>query len=318
MSLVNFAVVREDPHIEEQLIKQFSPSKTLIIASGGCTALHLLTTFPGIHLTLFDTNAAQLHLIQRKINSYNTRTRDYFHHFNIETDTSLGLNQLGAFESLFRSFRHFIHTFVMDYTGLRVLLSNPGHTAAIAEMFSSPYWPVAFELFFSDSLLNAMFGPAATQNAAKGSYPAYFQQAFQTAMLKPNACNNYFLHHVFLGCYLSNPNALPSYLTKTVKIATPSMRHCDLYDINNLDTYDLVCLSNILDWMNIEQATRLANHLNTHAKQNALILIRQLNSTLDMSQLFGSGFSVNHALGNAFLQSDRSMFYSTINLLCKR
>ena len=61
------------------------------------------------------------------------------------------------------------------------------------EVFRHRYWPVAFELFFSDQLLNAMFGAAATQHAPPGSYSAYFRGAIEAGLCRPDAAQNYFL-----------------------------------------------------------------------------------------------------------------------------
>lgn len=86
--------------------------------------------------------------------------------FNIGTSNLSGLNQSGNFESLFRGLREFIFDLVADEAEIRLLFEEKGRLADASEiLFSSKYWSVAFDLYFSDSLLNAMFGPEATQHA---------------------------------------------------------------------------------------------------------------------------------------------------------
>ena len=63
---VQFAVVREDPKIEAELVCLHQVSEVLLIASGGCTALTLQALFPDLRLTLLDLNPAQLELIKKK------------------------------------------------------------------------------------------------------------------------------------------------------------------------------------------------------------------------------------------------------------
>ena len=47
---VQFAVVREDPAVEQYIIEKLNPKKVLMIASAGCTALSLKLLFPFVSL----------------------------------------------------------------------------------------------------------------------------------------------------------------------------------------------------------------------------------------------------------------------------
>src|SRR6185312_4760573 len=121
--------------------------------------------------------------------------------------------------------------------------------AAQTQLFAHKYWPVAFDLHFSDSLLHAMFGPAAVQHAPKGSYPRYFQAAFEHGLMAPGAAENYFLHHVFLGCYRDHGPSLPPYLTRPVPRLELELVQTTAEALPDLGRHDLVSLSNIFDWM---------------------------------------------------------------------
>jgi S-adenosylmethionine-diacylglycerol 3-amino-3-carboxypropyl transferase len=114
---------------------------------------------------------------------------------------------------LFRQFRLFIYEFVLSEKEVRSFFeeaSSIDFQSKAADMIKNPYWPVAFNLFFSDSLLCAMFGPLAIQNAAPGSYPKYFQNQIENGFQKSDSRNNYFLHQIFLGYYLNRKEALPA------------------------------------------------------------------------------------------------------------
>jgi len=96
---VQFAVVREDPAIEADVIRRLDVRRALLIASGGCTALSLMVSFPRLDLTLVDRNAAQLDLVRRKLDilpSVDAASRR--RQFNIGTADPTGLNACGNFQ----------------------------------------------------------------------------------------------------------------------------------------------------------------------------------------------------------------------------
>ena len=102
---VQFAVVREDPMVEAELVRLTQASNVLLIASGGCTALTLQALFPDLHITLVDFNPAQLERIREKMRALQeTDTGARCQRFNIGTNDPNGLNQNGNFESLFPRF----------------------------------------------------------------------------------------------------------------------------------------------------------------------------------------------------------------------
>ena len=313
---VQFAVVREDPMVEAELIRLTQASNVLLIASGGCTALTLQALFPDLHITLFDFNLAQLERVQEKISALReTDTATRHRRFNIGTSDPNGLNQNGNFESLFRGLREFIFDLVADEAEIRALFEENERLANVsALLFSSKYWQVAFDLYFSDSLLNAIFGPDATQHAEPGSYPRYFQALFEKGLASATAFDNYFLHHVFLGYYLQRPASLPYYL-----LSPPTDYHFQMIEgtldrVPELQRFDLISLSNIMDWMPLTEIVALVSHLQNEMKSGASLLYRQLNNDTDLSTYFGDSFAFNTALGVRFQEIERSLFYSSVHI----
>lgn len=279
---LKFAVVREDPLIEAAVLPDKSAPSVLLVASGGCTALALQALRPDARFTLVDPNPAQLAHVRRKVESLGRPV------FNVGDDDRNGLSECGQFESLFRSLRSFLAEFV----GPR---PDPAHR----------YWPVAFELFFSDAMLVAMFGPDAVQHAAPGSYPQHFRAAVERAL----GTDNPFLDHILHGCYR---NALPAFLT----LPHPPAWNFDyrlgmLEELPSFAEYDLVHLSNVPDWIPRERVTRLARRVAAELRPGARLTIRQLNNRVPIEADF-PGVVFDDVLGDKLLARDRSLFYDRI------
>ena len=313
---VQFAVVREDPMVEAELIRLTRANDVLLVASGGCTALTLQALFPDLHITLFDFNPAQLERVRKKISAWRDVDETRRHRrFNIGTSDPKGLNQNGNFESLFRGLREFIFDLVADEAEINLLFEEEGRLDSVSEvLFSSKYWRVAFDLYFSDSLLNAMFGPDATQHAEPGSYPRYFQTLFERGLTASQAFDNYFLHHVFLGYYIQRPACLPYYLLAPPTDYRFQMVEGTLDQVSELQRFDLISLSNIMDWMPLTEIAALIGHLQNEMKSGASVLYRQLNNYTDLSTYFGDSFEFNAALGVQFHEVERSLFYSSVHV----
>jgi len=317
---VQFAVVREDPMIEAELVRLTKAKHVLLIASGGCTALTLQALFPDLLMTLVDFNSAQLDRVREKMCAVHTEDDAIrCQKLNIGTSNPNGLNQCGNFESLFRCLREFIFDLVADETEVRSLFEEKDQLANVSELFfSNKYWHVVFELFFSDELLNTMFGPEATQHAESGSYPRYFQSLFEKGLSTPQAFNNYFLHHVFLGYYLSRPECLPYYLLSPPTGYHFQMIEGTLNDVSELQHYDIISLSNIMDWMPLFEIASLIKHLQTGMRSGAIVLYRQLNNNTDLSTYFGDSFVFDQTLGVRLLAAERSLFYSNVHVAKRR
>jgi len=319
--VIQFATVREDPIVEQAIINKLSPKKVLMVGSGGCTALSLKMLFPTISFTLFDLNPKQIELVQHKILTLkNSNENEIIYLFNIENDNPLGLNACGKFESLFRSFRNFLHEFVLSSVMLKdiFLETNLDKVHFLkTSLYSNKYWPIAFDLYFSDSLLVGIFGKAAIQHAEPGSYPRYFQKQIERGLNRADAQTNYFLHHILLGCYLEQKDCLPLYLQMNKKELDFDFVNSDLLSIANINDFQLIDLSNIFDWMPENEVLFYLNYLNEHLSPESIILFRQLNNTKDyISKIKGLQSDESHE--NYVLSIDRSLFYNKINIVKKK
>ena len=67
--------------------------------------------------------------------------------------------------------------------------------------------------------------------------------------------------------------------------------------VPELQRFDLISLSNIMDWMPLAEITSLIGYLQNEMKSGATVLYRQLNNYTDLSTYFGDSFAFNEALG---------------------
>jgi S-adenosylmethionine-diacylglycerol 3-amino-3-carboxypropyl transferase len=307
-SRIKFAVVREDPDVEHALCLHTKAERVLVVASGGCTALTLKHRVPGLSVTAFDVSAAQLAHVTEKAEAV---ARGDLRALSVGDDAPDALNQRGEFESLFRTLKRFVEEMVAPPAAIARYFDAEAtvaeRRALVDGWCASRYWPVAFSLAMHDELLHAMFGPAATQHADKGSYPGYFQRAFERGLRRDDGPANPFLAHVLLGAYL--PGHAPDYV-KAGRELDVRLVHGQLPDVPDLGRFDLVSLSNVFDWSDDALVDTWGRSLRT-LRPGAAIVIRQLNNRRDVRRLL-PGFVFDDALGDDLLSRDRSLFYERI------
>jgi S-adenosylmethionine-diacylglycerol 3-amino-3-carboxypropyl transferase len=292
---LKFAVVREDPLLEARLIDAHHGRRVLLVASGGCTALYLLARDPSLQVSCFDMNPRQLEHVRDKAAAAGDRER------------LAVLNQSGEFEGLFQTLRQMLITFVTGEHELARFFDAPlGERAALIDAWSTHrYWPGCFAACFSDGLLHAMFGPAATQHAEPGSYPSYFAALFERGLRRDDAAHNPFLQHVLLGAHRETP----VYASRAPELILGS-----LDAVPELERFDLYSLSNIFDWSDDTLVADWAARLKRAARPGSLVLMRQLNNTRDLRRHFAPEFSFDDTLGRELQSGDRSLFYNRVEV----
>lgn len=300
-----FAVVREDPSLEAHLLATLCPaaSAALVVASGGCTALSLAARSPALHVAAFDRSPRQLAHVRAKQSALR---RGDAAAIGLHTRSPSSLHQSGTFEALFRLLRAAVVELITPDLDAR--FADPA--ALLSGLRASPYWPALFATYFADPMLHAMFGPAATQHAVPGSYPLYFQRAFERGLAAADARANYFLRHVFVGDYA--PGCAPDFLDHLGLAADIELVEGALPDVPELARFGLISLSNIFDWSDDALVTVWADHLARHARPGAVVLIRQLNNQRDLRPFFSPAFAFDDAVGEDLLARDRSLFYNRV------
>lgn len=313
---LQFAVVREDPRLESDLVHERRPRRVLLVASGGCTALHLRARFPQLALTLVDSNPAQLAHVQHKLDALACDTRRPAAApalWNIGEPDPEGLHERGNFERLFRLFRGMLDLFVLPAEQRRQLCSDP--TADCHALLEHRYWRAAFSCTFGDEVLQAMFGPAATQHAPHGSYPDYFRRRLEAGLAAPDRTTNPWLHHVLLGHYLTDPHAWPPFLREPPRELRPfEVIAGDLAAVPSFAPFDLVSLSNVLDWTDDAGCRALARRLGDELCSGAAVLWRQLNDPRPLAALFAPRIVCDPARDAQLPARERSLFYDQVHL----
>lgn len=303
---IQFAVVREDPQIEMDLIKDFRFERATLIGSGGCTAFCLKSLNPQLKISLIEPNAAQIALVKEKINALE---KGEIEKFGIGISNKNNFIECGNFESLFRQFRGFINEFIADETEIKYAFAKNSQKFWL-EVFAHDFWNTAFELFFSDAILTAMFTPAAIQHAPPNSYTAYFRKVLERGLLREDAPQNYFLQHIFSGFYL--PESLPFYLENFPANLDFEFFEGFAQDFRGFQDKQLVHFSNIFDWCNLGLVEKIAKNAAENLEKGSVITIRQLNNEKDYRPFFGEKFRWSET-GN-IVEKDRSLFYSKIEI----
>jgi S-adenosylmethionine-diacylglycerol 3-amino-3-carboxypropyl transferase len=318
---VQFAIVREDPAVEEAVLRE-DDREVLLVASGGCTALALAARHPALKLTLFDMNPQQLALVQDKASALVAPAQDarWRATWGIDDASAESLSGRGNFEALFRGLGAFLDELVIDRAARRQAFEDAaaGGPLPIADAVRGHrFWPVAFDLFFADPLLHTMFGPAATQHAA-GPYARYFQRVVEEGMARDDAGTNPWLAHALLGCFL--PSALPPMLLDPRPPADGQLAFIEgtLDAVQDLGRFDVVQLSNIFDWTPPADVARLCRRLGDEMAPGARLVLRQLNSTMALPGMLGERFFIDEARDATLLAADRSLFYDRLIIAGRR
>lgn len=307
---LKFAVVREDPELEAHLIRSQGVRRVLVVASGGCSALSLLADFPQLEVTAFDLNPRQLEQVRDKAVA---AAAGLLARLNVGDADERGLNQSGEFEGLFRTLRQMLLGFVLTEDELERFFTCDAPTrAALARTWTTHrYWPACFASCFTDGLLHAMFGPAATQHAEPGSYPGYFRELFERGLARDDAARNPFLQHVLLGAYRHDD--APAY-TRDRRGRMPELVLGGLDAVQDLARFELFSLSNVFDWSDDDLVADWARRLARAARPGSIVLLRQLNNTRDLRRHFAPAFVFDDALGLALQARDRSLFYNRVEV----
>lgn len=311
-STLLFAVTREDPRVEGDLVNRIKAERLLCVASGGCVALSLASRFPSLAVTAFDTNAIQLRHLEAKAEA--ARRRDLTA-LNVENAASAGLNQCGELEKVFRLLRAFFEEFIAKHEELLAFFIRarplPELDGMVRRWTSSKYFGAAFHACFAEELVRTTIGQAPLRWAEYSTTFGYFQKAFERGFRRDAAPENPFLQHVFLGGY--RRECAPHYIRHGGALDVETV-HGGLLDVPELDRFDVVSLSNVLDGFEDAQVEAWAAALKESLAPGTAILYRQLNSTRDLRPFFEPEFVFDDTLGRSYTLRDRSLLYNRIEV----
>ena len=323
---IAFAHVREDPRRDMECCRRLQSGATVVmIASGGDTAV-CLARMPLARLVLVDMNPAQLALTRCKLHLARHSTRnhalEWLGHRPAERRESiekllatLGLpgDALGPLQFVADRGPDYCGRYEVLFAALRARLGY--HWAGKPRALD-----VAFGGVMSLENLVALFGNEATQNP-RVPFAEHFAARSRIAFSRPFAHENPFVSQLFSGSFSRGfeydwllENSWTPLLVEP-EFVRAKMR--DALDQLAPGSVDFVHLSNILDWLAPGEAAAVLQSAHRVLKPDGMVLIRQLNSSLDIPNL-PSGFLWDVEAGRSMESRDRSFFYPEIHLGMRR
>ena len=345
---VAFSQVREDALIDESVVLGLGEEvDVLMIASGGCTAA-LLASMPQVRrLHLVDPNPAQLALCRLKLRLLRhappaQRLALLGHRQMREEERSSRLGKVllelmlppdvfGPFRTVVAKGPDYVGRYERVFRALQ--LSLGGHEHALhASLRSSganggafaPGTPLGRKLdealgqVMSLTNLVRLFGKDATNNREK-PFHIHFADRIRWIMETGQADTNPYLWQMLTGTYPQNQCA--PWLTRRATACSPDITESCSRMEQALEcekgAYDFIHLSNILDWLSPEDAAKTLHLAAEALRPSGRVLIRQLNSTLDIRGA-GQMFNWLNAASHHLWRRDRSFFYRALHLGRKR
>lgn len=347
---IAFAQVREDPRHDAAIVEALGrDAEILMVASGGCTAA-VLATMPSVaRLHLVDPNPAQISLARLKLRMLERSTprerRELLGHSPLpaierwrrvgsemaaiglsagcfgsaEVIGALGPDHAGRYERLFAAMRHRLAD---ERSSILELLccSDPadqlrrgGADTSLGRRISA----AIHEVMTLDTLVR-LFGEGATRRPAE-AFPDHFVRRLQFALGSLPAVSNPFLWQFLAG--EEGASAPIEWLDRPAPTRMPTID----WTIGTMTevlasvraAFDFIHLSNILDWLAPEEARGTLDLAFAALRPGGRVLIRQLNSTIDVPRL-GSSFEWDPRGAAALLAGDRSFFYREMHLGVRR
>jgi S-adenosylmethionine-diacylglycerol 3-amino-3-carboxypropyl transferase len=241
-----FAQVREDPLLEIEALRPTAHDTTVVVGSGGCTALSLLVG--GGRVIVVDNNATQNHLIELKVaavrllplrdavaflggarESGEIRMSTYAVLRGALTpaaraywdahpgDVRRGVITVGVTERFIRVLVRVLETCVHSRARIDRLLAC---TTLVEQrvfyyrVWNSWRWRAFFRLLLSKGSFDRVYDPASLRHARRSSFSEHFHCLAEHALTQLPVANNYFLHQMLTGTYpAAVGGGVPPYLS---------------------------------------------------------------------------------------------------------
>ena len=312
---VLFAVTREDFNIEHQTIIERNYKKILTVCSGGCTPLSLKALSKNLMVTAFDINPHQLIHLNNKTKLTQTKK---LKQLNAGFKGDMALNQCGKFEKMFQVFRVSFIKNITTESEIEELFNlkteEKKRNYIILSWLKNSNIKTPFKKVFNDEVIESIFSKRATQHATPGTYIEYFFNKIMNSFKSNNFYKNPFLQHIFLGYYLKERFMPYINYQKELKIKTVLGT---VHDVPNIETYDLVSLSNLFDWCDTQFVKQCASYL-SKLRSGSGIILRQLNNDKNWYPIFKNQFEEDTSFNTYWKKNDRSMFYDHFRLFIKK
>ena len=241
-----FAQVREDPMLEIDALQASGDSTTVVVSSGGCTALSLLARGAG-RVVAVDLNITQNHLVELKAAALRAlETEDAIGflggssmHSDIRRLTygtlrgllsddaarfwdknakmiSAGVLTAGVSERFIRVLAGVVRTVIHPRSRIDRLLACRT-LAEQRELYDGEWnnrrWRMLFTVLLNRRAVSATFDPGFFENVSNRSFAEHFKKLLEHALCDIPVATNYFLHHMLRGEYpVGVVGGVPPYL----------------------------------------------------------------------------------------------------------
>jgi len=338
---IYFSQVREDAFIDLQVSRFIGKNiKVMMVPSGGCNAAALAASGFVSSLHMVDISASQLALTKLKLKllgEANTQQRLSVLGYttarvvpcllslmeeiglnervfgDLQTVNALGLDFCGRYEQVFAQFRKELSS-DREVLDRLLALKNPvkQNNCLTEDIALRRRLRLAFEKVMTLQNLRTLFGDAATKNRRISFAEHFFERTQNVICMQPAGINPY-LNSILIGpsrrvspwINMPPPDKMPSL----------SFIEGDMFSVlsDSRSKYDFIHLSNICDWLDEEEARQLLSECYSRLNYGGIVLIRQLNSTLDIPGL-STQFDWQKELASDLLNTDRSFFYQSIHV----
>lgn len=343
---VAFAQVREDPILDARVVEQLKPNaRILMIASGGCTLAYLAARGRAAQIDVVDPNPAQLALARLKLYllrhcdpadrlallghaplaaaQREERLRAILSTIGVPAESigppclwaADGPDHTGRYEHVFAALRKHLHAHsapIEQLLSLRDLQEQARRVAPGTAL--SRALDDAFAVAMALPILIRLFGEGATRNRVE-SFTSHFVRRLRHVLGTLPAADNPYVWQVLAGRY--PPGTPAPWLAEPAPTKAPEITWIPSFMAEALQrvhgAYDFVHLSNILDWLSPDEARTTLELAHAALCSNGWVLIRQLNSTLDIPRS-GPGFNWQTTEAQALHACDRSYFYRALHL----
>lgn len=311
-----FAQVREDPRLDVELAETLPTDAVVVMIASGGETLVQLARLPLQRIHAVDMNLEQLSLSKCKLHLAAHTSADQAARLLGHEDMPPELrsealkrlwHELELPENVFGPLE-FVATHGPDHAGRyercfaelrRVKSGGADLDEALMKVMSLPN-------------LVTLFGHEAAQNPRR-PFHEHFAWRTRVALARTDSETNPFLRQMYAGTFA--PGHRYDWLETAGAIRAEVVWHQgrmqDVLTSIPPGSVDMVHLSNILDWLSPSQAAQTLAAAGRALKSGGRIILRQLNSSLDMDGLAGD-IVWDHELGKAMEQRDRSFFYPQI------
>jgi S-adenosylmethionine-diacylglycerol 3-amino-3-carboxypropyl transferase len=316
---VVFGQVQEDAEVEMAVLERAPGSRVAVVASGGCTALSLLTRRPErVHAV--DLNRWQLDLVASKRLAFERMS--YGPVLALHLDE---LNESGGMDRMLKLGRHLFRRLVHDGNDIAELLAQEDAAGFYRTVWDDRRWWQMFYVACSRTVLGRVFIRDYVRRIPR-RFPEVMHERVEHAILGSPPRHNPYLWQALTGRY--GPEALPPYLQadgfEVVRDMLPRLSLCQddmaaWLERQAAGSIDCVLLSNVTDMATIGWIGRLAEAARRALAPGGLVCLRFiLPPAGDVQAALAGSLRLDPGLSEELTRKDRSLYCKPVFIYSPR